>query len=622
MGRMLDGKSLNILKERVEQLRKLFPNVFFEGKIDFKRLRDELGDEVNFQNEHYELTWAGKSESRKEVQKQTTATLNPYQEQSINFETSQNILIEGENLEVLHVLQRSYHGKIKMIYIDPPYNTGNDSFIYPDDFSERKLDYQIRTGDKDQNRFLNKQDLWKKNSSENGHFHSVWLSMMYPRLYLAKSLLTEDGVICISIDDNEAANLKLVMDEIFGTENFIVNIIWKKRSTPPNDKIIGANHDYIYVYAKNKDLISLNLRTRSDKQTARYKNPDSHIKGPWTPGDLMANVKGGRYVKSLYFPIINPKTGEAHYPSQKGNWRFNQEKIQELIANDEIYFGEDGQGRPKLKRFLSEVKDGITYPSIWDFTPLNSQGSQEIADVLGNMNIFDNPKPVGLIKELIKFGSNENDLILDYFAGSGSTAQAVLELNQEENSNRKFICVQLPELVDNNSEAFNAGYISIADLCRARISEIVQRINKKQAKKVNKDQAGFKFFKLQQSNFKVWQSDLTGEEAILQQLEMFVRSEVNNSIDENMLYELLLKTGLPLTTQIEKQMIAGQKLYSIDNYRFVVFFSHYKQKIKNFILDKKPKQVICLDRVFNNNDELLTNFKLELIEQGIELLII
>lgn len=618
---MIDGNSFDVAVDKIKLMRKLFPEVFTENKIDFKRLREILGDEVNYQNEHYELNWAGKSEARREVQKQTTATLIPDREGSVNFDTSENIFIEGENLEVLRVLQKSYFGKIRVIYIDPPYNTGNDSFVYPDDYGERLIDYKIRIGEKDKKRFLNKQDLWKKNGRESGHFHSVWLSMIYPRLYLARNLLQEEGVIFISLDDNEAATLKLILDEIFGAENFIVKIIWKKRSTPPNDKIIGTNHDYIFAYAKNKDCLKLNLRIRTIEQINRYKNPDNHPKGDWTAGDLMANVKGGRYVKSLYFPIINPKTGEKHYPSQNGNWRFNEETIKRLIENDEIYFGEDGKGRPKLKRFFSDVKTGVTYPTIWDFVPLNSEGSMEMFELLGNMNIFDNPKPTGLITELIKLGAEKDSIILDFFAGSGTTAQAVLDLNCADNGNRKFICVQLPEQIEENAEAFKANFSTISDICKARLRKVISNIS---TGKTNGSPTciGFKSFKLEQSNFKVWRTDTTGEQAILNQLEMFVNSEIDTSTTENMLYELLLKTGVPLTTKIEIISVSKQNLFLANNGKLLIFFDRYELPIKDLILQRMPEQVICLDRVFLGNDQALTNFKLELTEKGISLIII
>jgi len=489
----MDGESIDIKQAKLQKLKELFPELFAEDQLDWEKLKAAFGDDINFANERYVLNWAGKSDAFRVLQQPTTATLKPAPEEScltpapspegegswndfINSPT-QNVFIEGENLEVLKVLQKAYYGKVKVVCIDPPYNTGSDSFIYPDRFSEKKEDYLKRIGDKDEEGYLLKEGLFRKNSKDSGHYHSNWLSMMYPRLFLAKNLLRDDGVIFVHIDDNEVHNLRMVMNEIFGEENFVVQIVWKKRSTPPNDQIIGANHDYILVFGKDRNKVGLNLRKRSNKQLERYRNPDNHPKGPWTAGDLMANVKGGRYVSSLYYPIINPNTGEEHYPSQNGNWRFNKETIKRLLENNEIFFGDDGKGRPKLKRFLCDVKQGITYPTIWDFVPLNTKGSQEMSEFLGNMNIFDNPKPSGLITELIKLGADSESLVLDFFSGSGTTAQAVMELNKEDNGNRKFILVQLPEQCDENSEAYKAGYKTIADIAKERIRRVIKRLN-------------------------------------------------------------------------------------------------------------------------------------------------
>jgi len=476
----MDGKSLDITEEKLNKLKEIIPEAFTENKIDWEKLKAALGEDIEFNNERYVLNWAGKSDAFRSLQSPSTATLVPRREESVNFNKTENIFIEGENLEVLKVLQKSYFGKIKMIYIDPPYNTGNDAFIYPDKFSETKEEYLGRIGDKDESGFMTREGLFRKNSKESGHYHSNWLSMMYPRLFLARNLLRDDGVIFISIDDNELHNLRLICNEIFGEENFIELIIWKKRSTPPNDQVIGANHDYILIFCKDNNLVKLFLRQRSKEQTERYKNPDNHPKGPWVPGDLMANVKGGRYVDSLYFDIINPTTGEAHYPSSHGNWRFNKEKINELLKNNEIYFGENGKGRPKLKRFLSDVKTGVTYPTIWDFVPLNTDGSKEMSSLLGNLTIFDNPKPSGLLQELIKLACIKDDIILDFFAGSCTTAHAVLAHNKEDGGGRSFICGQLPEKCDENSEAYKAGYKTIAEIGKERIRRVIKKIKEGQ----------------------------------------------------------------------------------------------------------------------------------------------
>ena len=343
-----------------------------------------------------------------------------------------NLIIHGDNLKALKALLPRYAGRVKCIYIDPPYNTGNENWSYNDRVNSP----------------LMKEWLKKTVDSEDLERHDKWLCMMWPRLQLLKELLSDDGVIFISIDGNEQHHLRMLMDDIFGKEDFVVEIIWRKRSTPPNDKVIGADHEYILVYCKGDPSVGLHLRTRDEGQVARYKNPDNHPKGHWVPGDMMANVKGGRYVASLSFPIVNPVTGQEHYPGQSGNWRFSQETVQQLIKNDEIWFGKNGNGRPKLKRFLSDVKKGVTYPSIWDFVPMNTSGSSEMLTLFGDGTAFESPKPMGLIQEIMRLGTDKDSIILDSFAGSGTTAHAVIALNKEDGGNRRFILVECEDYAD------------------------------------------------------------------------------------------------------------------------------------------------------------------------------
>jgi adenine-specific DNA-methyltransferase len=330
-----------------------------------------------------------------------------------NDDKVNGILIKGDNLHVLNLLNKKYVGKIKCIYIDPPYNTGIDGFNYKDNYQQ-----------------------------------ASWLSMMEDRVSYGINLLSNNGLINISIDDNEVANLKIILNNILGQDNFLEQVIWKKRNGPPNDKIIGGIHEYILIYAKNMNDLLIYPKKRDDKQLNRYKNLDNHPKGPWTAGDLMANVKGGRYVESLYFPITNPNTGEKHYPSSHGNWRFNKEKIEELLKNNEIYFGENGKSRPKLKRFLREIKEGIAYSSIWDYLAYNSNATSEIENYFGSVNLFDTPKPINLIKEISNLSMSNKDIIMDYFAGSGSTADAIINLNRLDNGDRKFILIEMEDYFD------------------------------------------------------------------------------------------------------------------------------------------------------------------------------
>ena len=346
-----------------------------------------------------------------------------------------NLIIHGDNLHALKALLPRYAGRVKCIYIDPPYNTGNEGWTYNDNVNSPLM----RTWLKD-NSSVDDEDMER---------HDKWLCMMWPRLHLLRELLSDDGVIFISIDDNEQHHLRMLMDEIFGEENFITPIVWKKRAGAPNDRRIGATHEFVILYGNNGKLDAvLNRQMRSDKHLKRYKNPDNHPKGPWAPDNLMANVKGGRYVESLYFPITNPETGENHFPSSNGNWRFSKETIEDLLANNEIYFGKKGDGRPKLKRFLSEVRDGVPWGTIWDDVPLGVAGSREIQTLLGNLNAFDTPKPEGLVKQILRLATGPEDIVLDSFAGSGTTAHAVLALNKEDNGHRKFILVECEDYAD------------------------------------------------------------------------------------------------------------------------------------------------------------------------------
>jgi adenine-specific DNA-methyltransferase len=504
-----ESKSLDFLEHNMTQLSELFPELLTEGpdgvSVNVDVLKQLVGDKtITDSEEKYGLNWHGKRAARRLALTPSTGTLRPCPEDSLDWDTTQNLMIEGDNLEVLKLLQKSYAGKVKMIYIDPPYNTGKD-FVYKDDYADNLKNYQELIG-------LRSQDGQKvsslatiKNPESSGRFHTDWLNMMFPRLKLARNLLREDGVIFISIDDGELDNIRKICADIFGEENFIVQIIWKKRSTPPNDKIIGANHDYILCYSKNSQSVELNLRERSQDQLSRYTNPDNHPKGPWAPGDLMANVKGGRYVKSLYFPIVNPKTGEEHYPGNNGNWRFSSETITKLLDYDEISFGVDGRGKPKLKRFLCDVKAGVTYPSIWDFVPLNTSGSSEMGEIFGNPIIFESPKPSGLIQELIKLGADQNSIILDFFAGSGTTGHAVIKQNSVDFGKRNYILVQLPEPTSTDSEAFKAHYRNIAELTKERLRNVGKKV--KSTNPMFKGDTGFRVFKLDSSNIRAWEAD-------------------------------------------------------------------------------------------------------------------
>ena len=546
-----ETRSTDLITENVHKLQTLFPEAFIDGKIDFEILRQLLGGTVDDRDEKYGLNWHGKRRARQLALTPSSGTLRPCPEESENWDTTQNLMIEGDNLEVLKLLQKSYAGKVKLIYIDPPYNTGKD-FVYTDDYRDSIRNYLELTGQIDgENR------MQSSNSEKSGRFHTNWLNMMYPRLKLARSLLNAEGVVFISIDDGELAGLRTVCDEIFGEECFAATIAWKKRSTPPNDRVVGAQHDYIVIYTRNQDE-GLRLRRRSAEQLARYKNPDNHPKGSWTPGDLMANVKGGRYVESLYFPIVNPRSGEEFFPSSKGNWRFNREKIQSLLDNDEIYFGENDKGRPKLKRFLCDIKEGITWTTLWDFVPLNTDGSREMAEIFGNMAVFENPKPVGLLQNIIRLGGSNDGIVLDFFAGSGTSGAAVMMENVESEQSMRYIMVQLPEVCGEDSQAKQHGFHTLSDVCKERLRRVAKRIAENHPD-FGAD-LGFRVFELDSSNIRAWDPDRENLSETL--LDNINHIEPGRS-EEDVVYELLLKLGLDLCVPIETQSIVGKTIHSV-----------------------------------------------------------
>jgi adenine-specific DNA-methyltransferase len=621
----MNGESLNIKEDNLNKLKSVLPEVFSSDKVDWEKLKAHLGDNIVIANERYTLNWAGKSDAFKSLQQTTTATLKPAPEESINFDTTGNVFIEGENMEVLKVLQKSYYGKVKSIIIDPPYNTGSDSFIYPDSFKENKADYEKRIGNKDEEGYLLKEGYFRKNSKDSGHFHSNWLSMMYPRLFLAKNLMRDDGVIFIHIDDNEVHNLRLVLNEIFGEENFVASIIWQKKYSPQNDATyFSIMHDYIICVAKNKkqfksdvDAFSLNLLERTEEQNARYSNPDKDKRGNWKPGDVLAKTYSEAYV----FEVITP-SGRKVLPPKGRCWRYSKARFQELIEDNRMWFGVDGTSLPSIKRFLTDVKQGIVPSTLWLRQDVgdNQEASNELKMLMGGI-FFETPKPSRLIKRIMELSTNEDSLVLDFFGGSGTTAHAVLELNKEDGGERKFIIVQLPELCDEISEAFKAGFKTIADISKERIRRVIQKIQKEKMEKPElfeneKLDLGFKVFKLSSSNFKIWRGNEINEENLTTQLNAFTNLVKEGSEKDNMFYELLLKAGYQLTDKIEKHKL----FYSIKDNELVVALEIMSTEVVEVITRSlpKPKKVITLDILFANNDQLKTNTILKMKDAGID----
>ncbi|MBL0717139.1 MAG: site-specific DNA-methyltransferase [Desulfosarcina sp.] len=611
----MNGKSLDLNQDKIEKLKGVIPEAFTEGLIDWEKLKAALGADIEFKNERYVLNWAGKSDAFRVLQSPTTATLATDRDESVNFDDTKNIFIEGENFEVLKVLQKSYFSKIKMIYIDPPYNTGNDNFIYPDRFSETREEYLVRIGDKDEAGYMTREGLFRKNSKDSGHYHSNWLSMMYPRLFLARNLLKDDGVIFISIDDNEVHNLRLLMNEVFGEENFIGTIIWKKKTNGNNMGNIPPVHDYIVAYGKqvsNEEML-YGFPLSDEYLKSTHSNPDDDPRGPWTISDLSANHKGP------HFSITNFNTGKSYYPPKGRYWVFNEKEVERRIIDGRIIFGKTGDARPAQKIFLNERKSLRVKPeSWWDKHGLNEDGTKELGKLFFP-KIFVHSKPSKLIKHITNISTKNSDIILDFFSGSCTTAHSVLDLNKQDNSTRKFIMLQLPEKSNKKSEAYKAGYKTIADIGKERIRRVIKKIKESENGKLpfekTKQDLGLKVFKLQASNFKIWRGDnIKDGKQIEKQMQLHLDPIKTNATEENMLFELLLKSGRSLNSAIE----SANDYYRINNGEMVIALSKIDEKVVDSILEDKPQIFITLDRLFKNNDQLKTNTLLQMKDAGIE----
>lgn len=604
----------------LNNLKELMPEIFSEGKVDWERLKATLGEDINFNNERYVLNWAGKSDAFRVLQAPSTRTLIPAKEESINFDETENIFIEGENLEVLKILQKSYFGKIKMIYIDPPYNTGNDSFIYPDKFSETKEEYQKRVGDKDEEGYMTKEGMFRKNSKENGHYHSNWLNMMYSRLFLARNLLSTDGAIFISIDDNEVHNLRNMMNEIFGEENFIASNVWQKRYSRENREIIGDVHEYILVYAKYIEVFKETKKfiSPTDAQLKVYKNPDNDPKGDWRPIPMTAQA--GHATKDQFYEIAAPG-GNKFNPPPGRCWSITEKKFLELLNEGKIYFGKDNNSQPNLIRYKTEIEGFAP----WTWWPSNEVGhtdeaKKELFRLLGKFDGFDTPKPTRLLKRIVEIGTDTDSLILDFFSGSSTLAQAVIEQNIEDKGSRKFICVQLPEPIDESSEAFQAGYNTIADIGKDRIRKVIEEINQNQKGKLDfdnesKQDFGFKVFKLSDSNFKVWrQQNIETAEELEKQMELFTDPVSKEALYDFMVYELLIKSGYDLNCQIKHE----NNIYFVNSNEMILLLESVSKDIISKVIKTNPQKVVALDKLFEGNDQLKTNTALQMKDAGID----
>jgi adenine-specific DNA-methyltransferase len=549
--------------ERMDALRSLFPEAFAEGKVDFEKLKTALGEGVNDAPERYTFSWAGKSEAIRILQTPTRATLKPCKEESVDWDSTKNLFLEGDNLEVLKLLYKSYFGRVKMIYIDPPYNTGND-FVYPDNYADPLATYLELTGQQDA-----EGNLLTSNPETSGRYHSAWLSMMYPRLFLARQLLREDGVIFVSIDDTEVHNLRMMMNEIFGEENFIANVIWEKKYAKQNDsKGFSNSHDHILLFCRNISAWTPSELPRTDSQLSSYKNPDDDPRGPWQSVVYTCNkTKNER--PNLYYPVTHPKTGEKIYPLESRVWYCDQTQHKKNVEENRIWWGlEDEKTKPRLKVYLSEVKGGIVPSTIWSRKEAGDtqESKRRIMDLFDGNPIFDTPKPPRLIEQMIQVSSpvDEDSIVLDFFSGSSSTADAVLCAQNKCSGRRQFILVQLPEPTSRDD------YPTIADIGKERIRRVIAKIKaereeaaKKAEERLFKDEAGkdadldlgFRVYKLSESTHRPWQHTrrATPEQfaEYQTQLEEHLDPILEGSAPEDILWEVALKEGYSLSSRVE-----------------------------------------------------------------------
>jgi adenine-specific DNA-methyltransferase len=592
-----DLRSLDLAEARRQELLRLFPEIRTEGgKLDFERLKLALGEAVDVGKERYGMNWPGKADCFKVIQAPSLATLRPCPEESVNFATSENLIIEGDNLEVLKLLQKSYLGKVKLIYIDPPYNTGND-FIYPDNYGESMQTYLEYTGQVDA-----EGRKFGTNSDTDGRFHSKWLNMMYPRLYLARNLLRDDGVIFISIDDNEVDNLRKLGNEIFGEENFLASIVWEKVHTRKNSsKYFSTSHDYVLAYARAKDTWDRLLLPREGESA--YRNPDGDPKGPWKPDPVSAHNP-----YSADYEIVKPN-GVRLKPPEGRYWAFSEATWRGKVERNEVIWG-PGASHPMIKRYLSEVQEGLVPVTLFtrQFAGDTAQAKAELDALLGVDGVMEYPKPSKLIRRLLQISTRPDDIVLDFFAGSGTTAHAVLDLNQQDGGNRKFILVQLPEPTD------RADYPTIAEITKERVRRVIQKLNDEDAGKLplNEGQPqdrGFRVFKLAESNFTPWNAAVAHDaQALAQQLELHIDHIRDGRTVEDLLYEILLKSGFPLTTPVETLTLAGTPVCRVAGGALLLCLEQgLTLELIRAMAEQKPERVVCLDEGFAGNDQLKAN---------------
>lgn len=605
----LPSTSPNFRTDLAKKLEELVPEAIADGKVDVVKLKELLAEDAGEPNERFGLFWPGKKQTLRAAQEPTTATLRPAKDESKDWDTTNNIFIEGDNLEVLKVLQKQYHNSIKMIYIDPPYNTGKD-FVYPDNFKEGLQNYlefsqQVDEGNK----------KISTNTETAGRYHSNWLNMMYPRLKLARNLLTDDGVIFISIDDAEQANLKKICDEIFGEGNFLGSIAWRRFNSQANIGMFAKVKDYILIYARNITLVDFGRIPLTETAKKEYQYKDEH--GIYARRPCIDSVRG-RYVYDIKLP--NGKVLSE-------NWMITKEVFEDEDRRGLIHWPQNG-GNPMRKIYLQDaMKAGQIANDFWgsEFGN-NKNATEEIKNLFDGKRVFDFPKPSKLLKNIIGLGSatklSNDDVVLDFFSGSATTAHAVMQLNAEDGGNRKYIMVQLPEPTDEKSEAFKAGYKKISDIARERINRAGEKIKADFADKLAEREipldVGYRTYKLADTNFTKWQSAPTGDLTELQaRLDLMRESSNDNASEEDLLVEVLLKMGLPLTTRTKTVDVDGLHVYQVvaegdstEGQPVLYLNEHAKptlEQLRAIITDLTPSKFVILDDAFQGDNQLKTN---------------
>ena len=604
----LKMQTANKADENFKKLAAMFPNAVTEttnenGEVVRAIDKDVLMQEISCKvvdgnEERYQFTWPDKKKSVLLANAPINKTLRPCREESVDFDNTENLYIEGDNLEVLKLLQETYLGKIKMIYIDPPYNTGND-FVYADDFAQSTDEYLENSGqfDDEGNRLV-------KNLDSNGRFHTDWLNMIYPRLKLAKDLMTDDGIIFISIDDYEQENMKKLCDEVFGDSNFVAQLVWQGAFSPKNDaKYISNSHDYVIMYAKNIDDFKIGRLPRTEEANARYSNPDNDPRGVWMSSDLSVKT----YNPATDYPITTPAGNIINPPSGRC-WRTSKDAFDKLVKENRVYFGEDGTNTPRLKRFLSELKyDGMAPTSILMFKEVghSQEGSQEVTKLL-DVGAFDGPKPTRLLDRLITLANTDKDsIILDFFSGSATTAHSVMKKNVEDGGKRKYVMVQLPEESDKKSIAYKAGYKNICEIGKERIRRAAKKIAEENPEA--KFDGGFRVLKCDTSNMKdVYYNPAEYEPSLFSRLEDNIKED---RTPEDLLFQVMLDLGVLLSSKIEETTIAGKKVFNVeDNYLIACFDDNVTEEVITEIAKQKPYYFVMRDSSMAN-DSVATNFE-------------